>query len=72
MHPLHAAGSDFPDLAVGFRGVTYLMEVVGEEKLKRFRKNDGLSDGQVEWHSAWRGQSCHVKSVEEALKAIGL
>lgn len=60
MHLLHAAGSDFPDLAVGFRGVTYLMEVVGEEKLKRFRKT--MACLTVKWNGIVRGEGSHVTS----------
>lgn len=69
---LSAAGSGFPDLVVGFLGVTYLVEVIGPDKLKKFRKNDGLSDNQVEWHEAWRGHCCKVKNVQEALAVIGI
>lgn len=72
VHDLKAAGEGFPDLAVGYMGVTYLMEVIGPDKLKRFRKNGGLSDNQVEWHDAWRGHCCAVKDVDEALGVIGV
>lgn len=54
-----------PDLLVGFREKTYLIEV----------KSDAgkLTPAQVEWHANWKGAApIIVRSVEEAMQAIGL
>jgi Holliday junction resolvase len=52
-----------PDLVVGFRGVSYLIEVkTAKGKLTR---------DQVAWHAGWKGQVAVVRTVEEALAVIG-
>lgn len=54
-----------PDLIVGFRGVTYLLEVK-DEKGK-------LSSEQILYHAKWRGKPIDVVRNEvEAEIAIGL
>ena len=67
--PTHTAGDGFPDLAVGFRGQNFLVEVKDGEKPPSRRK---LTPDQEEWHRAWRGQVAVVKNVSEALAAIGI
>lgn len=67
--PAHTMGQGFPDLVVGFRDATYLLEVKDGSKPPSARK---LTPDQVEWHDAWRGHCCVVSSVEEALAAIGV
>ncbi len=53
-----------PDLLVGFRGETYLLEV----KSPKGR----LEDSQVTWHADWRGRPVAVvRTPTEALRAIG-
>jgi hypothetical protein len=61
---LHEVGAGCPDLLVGFLGVNYLLEV----KTLRGR----LNDRERAWHRAWRGRSAVVRTVEEALKQIGV
>ena len=56
-------GKGCPDLLVGFRGVNYVLEV----KYGKGKRNDG----QVDWHTAWRGRVATVSSVDEALAAVG-
>ena len=51
-----------PDLIVGYRGCTLLLEV----KTPKGR----LSSEQVEWHKEWRGHSCVVRSPKEAIEAV--
>lgn len=61
---LHAVGQGCPDLLVGYRRATYLLEV----------KSPGgsLTPAQVAWHRDWKGLPVAVvHSVEEALDAIG-
>ncbi len=60
---LHAAGDGIPDLLVGYRGETYLLEVK--------TKTGKLNELQVELHSSWRGRAIQVvRSSEDALRAI--
>lgn len=62
-------GNGFPDLTVGFRGKTYLMEVKDGSKPPSARE---LTADQIEWHIEWRGGPCAVvNSVDEALAFIG-
>lgn len=53
-----------PDLLVGRHGVNYLFEVK-EAKGKP-------TDDQIEFFETWEGDVCIVRTVEEALKAVGL
>ena len=70
---LHAVGKGCPDTLVGFRGDDFLVEIIGTAKLKRYKKNGGLADNQVEWHAAWRGSPVHVvKNATEALAVLGI
>jgi len=67
---LHAVGAGCPDLMVGFRGQTHLVEVKDGKKPPSARK---LTPDQVEWHEAWKGSPVNVvKSVTEALAVLGL
>jgi hypothetical protein len=55
-----------PDLLVGFRGQTFLIEC-------KTGKTGKLSTGQVNWHSWWRGHPVIVVwTAADALRAIGL
>lgn len=50
-----------PDLIVGFRGCTLLMEVkTPKGKLK---------PSQIQWHEDWNGHSCVVRSPMQAIEA---
>jgi hypothetical protein len=54
-----------PDLLVGFRRRTFLLEV----KSKRGK----LNEVQVTWHDGWRGGDVAVvRSPDEALRLIGV
>ena len=53
-----------PDLLVGFRGQTHLLECKGMK--------GKLTDDQLRWHKAWEGRQVSVvRTVEEALQLIG-
>ena len=69
VHPTHKEGQGFPDLAVGFRGKNYLIEVK-DGSLPPSRRC--LTPHQVDWHDAWRGQVFIVNNVPEALAVIGV
>ena len=60
------------DLIVGRAGKNYLIEVLGPEKLKRYRKTGGLTPEQVKWHRTWNGVIYRVRNELEALEAVGL
>jgi Holliday junction resolvase len=54
-----------PDLLVGHRSRTYLLEVKGP--------NTPVDPKQEKWHRNWRGAPVHVvRTPEEALEALGL
>tara|TARA_R110000782_G_scaffold218427_1_gene305814 strand:- start:30435 stop:30761 length:327 start_codon:yes stop_codon:yes gene_type:complete len=65
----HAVGRGFPDLVVGYRGETFLIEVKDGNKPPSARK---LTTAQVEWHAAWRGHVAVVCNLSEALDAVGI
>jgi len=60
-------GDGVPDLLVGIRGVTTVMEVKDGKKPPSRRK---LTDDEKDWHDAWRGSKFVVYSVDDALKAL--
>lgn len=66
---LAATGAGVPDLLVGFRNSTYLLELKDGAKPPSARE---LTPDQIEWHMNWRGGPCTVvNSAEEALAFIG-
>lgn len=60
-------GNGFPDLAVGWRGMTLLLEVKDGSKPPSAKQ---LTDDERKWHAEWRGHADVVESVEEALRAV--
>ena len=62
-------GKGFPDLCVGFRGQTYLIEVKDGAKPPSAQR---LTPPERYWHEAWTGQVAIVRSVDEALALIGV
>ena len=67
---LAAVGNGVPDLLVGFRRATYLLEVKDGKKPPSDRE---LTPDQVAWHLKWNGGPCVVvNSVGEALAAVGV
>jgi len=66
---LHAVGEGCPDILVGFRSRNYLLEIKDGKKPPSARK---LTPDQEKWHGAWLGDVHVVKSVTEALFAIGI
>jgi hypothetical protein len=67
-----------PDLLVGFRGATWLLEAkTPSRKDGKAHKGKGgtgeLTKAQVKWHSTWRGgPAVIVRGVDDALKAVGV
>ena len=62
-------GGGFPDLAVGFRRLNFLLEVKDGRKPPSARK---LTEAERIWHLTWRGRVEVVECVEDALKVVGL
>lgn len=61
---LHRVGQGCPDILVGYRGRTYLIEV----KTKR----GTLTPPQIRFIQTWTGDLVHVvRDVDGALRAIG-
>jgi hypothetical protein len=58
VYDAHRVG-EIPDIIVGGGGVTCLMEIkiIGAK----------LKPSQADWHRDWRGHSCVVHSLEEAI-----
>ena len=66
---LAAVGNGVPDLLVGYRSQTWLLECKDGTKPPSARE---LTPDQIEWHVEWRGGACTVvNSVDEALAFIG-
>jgi Holliday junction resolvase len=60
---LHKVGSGVPDLLVGFRGITYLLEV------KQAKGKTNLL--QEQWYAQWNGRAPNVvRTIEEAIAAV--
>lgn len=69
VEPLHAVGGGCPDILVGYAGRNLLMEIK-DGRLSPSRIT--LTEDQIKWHAAWRGQRTVVRSVDEALQALGV
>lgn len=65
---LHRVGDGVPDLLVGYRGHTLLIEVKDGTKPPSARM---LTPDQLAWHAAWRGGPLAVvDGVEAALRVV--
>jgi Holliday junction resolvase len=66
---LAAVGKGVPDLLVGYKGKTLLMEVKDGDKAPSAQR---LTEDQLTWHGAWKGGSLAVvDGPEAALRMIG-
>jgi hypothetical protein len=62
-------GRGFPDLIVGFRSQTILVEI---KNPKTSYGKKGLNKNQLKWKESWTGGAyCVVDSIDAALRAIG-
>lgn len=69
VHSLAAVGKGCPDLLVGYRLATYLLEVKDPDQAPSKRR---LRASQVDWHDYWRGgRVVVVLTAGDALRAIG-
>lgn len=64
VHSMAQLGEGAPDLALGWRGRNYFVEVKdGKGK---------LTPAQVRWHAAWSGQVAVVRDVADLCDLLGL
>lgn len=61
-----------PDLLVSRGGVNYLLEVKAPAGSRGGVSHRELSADQFAWHTKWLGPVVVVRTVDEALKAIGV
>lgn len=66
---LNGAGDGFPDIAVGFRGRNWLLEIKDPAKPPSARK---LTPAQEKWHADWKGQAHVIETFEDALEVMDL
>lgn len=64
---LAAVGGGAPDLLIGHRGRNFLIEVKDGDKSASRRC---LTDDQVIWHNAWKGQVGIVLSPLDAIRLV--
>lgn len=71
VQPLHMVGGGVPDLLVGYRNRTALIEVKDSQQPPSKRQ---LTPDQLDWHAAWRGGTlavvCDVESALRVLKVM--
>lgn len=69
VHSLASVGDGCPDLLVGYKGQTYLMEIKDGDKSK---SSQALTKYQVNWHDSWCGGPLSIaSSVQSALNVLG-
>jgi hypothetical protein len=64
---LAAVGAGCPDLAVGFRGVNWLIELKDGSKVPSAQK---LTADQIAFRALWRGQYAVVTSADQAIALV--
>lgn len=71
---LATLGRNAPDLLVGCRGRTALLEVKNPARRTKFGADERARlESQRRWHEAWAGAPpVFVRTPEEALQAVGL
>lgn len=63
-----SVGFGFPDLAVGWRGLTYLFEIKDGSKCPSQKR---LTEAEQAFHDEWKGQVTVIETLEQALQTIG-
>lgn len=64
---LHQLGKGAPDLAVGYQGRNFFLELKDGDKPPSARK---LTPDEQKFHAEWRGQVAIIESVDEAVAFI--
>jgi hypothetical protein len=65
-----AVGGGFPDLAVGVHNRTVLLEI--KRPKAKGQKEGEKTPAQKEFFASWRGEVYEVRTVDEALRAVGV
>jgi len=65
---LAAVGQGCPDLLVARGGTNYLLEIKNPAQRPSDQR---LTPDEQQWHQVWRGHVVVVRTVDEALKAVG-
>lgn len=65
---LSGVGNGCPDIAAGWRGVNFFLEIKDGALPPSHRR---LTPEQERWHARWRGQVAIVVDVPSALRVIG-
>lgn len=60
---LHTVGDGCPDILVGYKGRTYVMEI-------KATKRSQLTDDERAWHESWRGTVYVVTSPDQAVEIV--
>jgi hypothetical protein len=69
VHSMAEVGEGCPDLLVGYRGRTVLVEVKDPSKPPSARK---LTPAQEDWHKTWNGSPVRiVTNLVDAMAALG-
>ena len=61
---LHRVGQGCPDIAVGYQGSVYFLEIKTEK--------GKLTPPETKFQDSWRGHYAIVRTPEDALRAIGV
>ena len=69
VQPLHDVGGGVPDLAVGWMGVNYFLEIKNNSLPPSKRR---LTSDEKRWHSKWAGQVAIVETFEDCLNVLGI
>jgi hypothetical protein len=74
VQPLSAVGRGCPDLLCGWDGKNVLMEIKQPYGPRGGTSEDGqlLNTEQLKWHRAWKGQVAVVRSIDQAMDALGI
>ena len=56
VHDMSRAGEGLPDILISSSCHMWLAEIIGTEKLKKYKKTNGLNERQVRFHNEWRGK----------------
>lgn len=67
--PTHNVGRGFPDIVVGYKGINFLVEI--KDGLKPLSRQK-LTPDETAFHQTWGGDVYVVKSVDDALKMLGV
>lgn len=62
---LHTLGHGCPDILIGWHGRNLLAEIKSSDR-------GTLTESERAWHIAWRGQIAVIRSIDDALRLLGV